>query len=165
MSMQPKLWTIGALAVELNRDPRTVASALKHTKPDGKDGGGRRAWFMTTATAALAPVERRAPRHSNGSGEEAAIDNVEAVWGDLRRGFENLEREPDVNRRRVLAQDVGPLITELESALDAVWRSDEDQLVFGPCRDKMIATAISELARLAELKMEDTPTGLALVVP
>jgi hypothetical protein len=163
MPLLPRFWTIGALAVELGRDPRTIASALKHTPPEGKDGR-HRAWLMTTAMTALEPVARR-PRPSS-RGEESAIDAAEATWEDLRRGFERLEAEKDVNARRVMARDtVGPLVKELEASLNAVWRSDQDRLIFSPLRDKLIAVAISTLVELCQLEMKDTPTGLALVVP
>jgi hypothetical protein len=163
MPMLPKLWTIGGLTTELDRDQRTVANALKHTPPDGKIGT-RAAWYMKTAMEALQPVARR-PRLSNGN-EEAAIDAAEDTWSALRRAFERLEAEPDINARRIAARDtVAPLVKELESALNAVWRSDQDRLVFGPLRDRVIATAIAELVKLCKLEMRDTDNGLALCVP
>jgi hypothetical protein len=157
-----QLWSINSLAIELNRDPRTVKKALERIDPDGMIGR-HPAWFLTSATQALAPVERRF--RSASRDDEAAADDVEAVWGDLRRGFTNLEREQDIDRRRVMAQDVGPLIKELESALNALWRTPEDKLIFTPLKDKLIAVAISELARLCEAKLQDTPDGVQLVVP
>jgi hypothetical protein len=161
MTQRPQLWSIGALAVELNRDPRTVSKALQRVPPDGQLGKNP-AWYMKTAAAALAPVERRF-RPSNGD-DSAAIDAVEATWTDLRRGFERLASEKDVDRRRLLGRDVvGPLIHELEASLNALWRTAEDRLVFGPCRDKLIAVAITELARLCNGKLVDTDDGVALV--
>jgi hypothetical protein len=157
-----QLWSINALSNELNRNQRTVKRALQNVPPDGMLGQ-HPAWFMTTAVQALTPVERRF-RPSNGN-EEAAADNVESTWADLRDAFGDLEREPSIDRRRIMAQDVAPLISELEAALNAVWHTDEAQVVYGPLRDRLIATAISELARLAELKMVDRPGGLQLVVP
>lgn len=163
MPQLPQLWTAAGLATELRRDPRTVLRALRDVPPDGRIGKSA-AWYMANASAALAPVERRF-RPSNG-GDETAINNVEDVWADLRRAFGDLEREQDINARRVMVQDtVASLVKDLEAALDALWHSDEDRLVFGPCRDRVIATAISELARLCEAKLQNTPTGLALVVP
>jgi hypothetical protein len=158
-----QLWSINALSNELNRNQRTVKRALQNVPPDGAIGQYP-AWFLSSAVEALNPIERRFRPSS--SGEEAAIHNVEAVWGDLRRGFTDLEREKDIDARRIMAHDtVAPLVHELEAALNAVWRSDQDRLVFGPLRDRVIATAIAELVKLCKLEMRDTDNGLALCVP
>jgi hypothetical protein len=140
------------------RDKRFLAKVLAHVPGDGRLNT-HPAWHLKTILDAVARHER------GGAPDEALIDAVESTWADLRRGFTNLELEPDINRRRVMAQEVGPLIGELQGALDSLWRSAEDKLVFGPCRDKVIAVAISELARLCEAKLTDTPSGLAMVVP
>jgi hypothetical protein len=154
-----KLWSINEAAAETGRDRRFLSKVLGSVPPDGRLNKKHPGWRLRTILDAVS-------RHERGGGDSAAIDNVEAVWSDLRRGFTSLEREPDINARRVMVQDtVAPLVKELESALNSLWHTDEDHLVFGPCRDRMIATAISELARLCEAKLQDTPTGLALVVP
>lgn len=54
MPMKRKLWTISGLAVELDRDRRTIAAGLKAAPPDGKSGVYD-AWLLTTALAALQP--------------------------------------------------------------------------------------------------------------
>lgn len=56
MGMTAQLWTISALAVELDRDRRTVAKALRKVKPDGKVGRAN-AWHLETALSALQPAE------------------------------------------------------------------------------------------------------------
>jgi hypothetical protein len=157
-----QLWSLNALSHELNRNQRTVKRALQNVPADGMLGQ-HKAWLMTTAVQALTPVERRF-RPSNGN-EEAAADNVESTWADLRDAFGDLEREKNIDRRRIMAQDVAPLISELEAALNAVWHTDEAQVVYGPLRDRVIATAIAELVKLCKLEMRDTDNGLALVVP
>jgi hypothetical protein len=52
MAMIPRLWSISALAVELEVDRRTMAAALKGVAPDGKEGR-HDAWRLTTALTAL----------------------------------------------------------------------------------------------------------------
>ncbi len=55
MAMTKTLYSISALAVELDRDRRTIAAALKAVPADGKVKGGHGAWFMSTALAAIEP--------------------------------------------------------------------------------------------------------------
>lgn len=55
MAMTKQLYSISALAVELDRDRRTIARALKSVNPDGKAAGGHSAWFLATALAAMEP--------------------------------------------------------------------------------------------------------------
>jgi hypothetical protein len=163
MPQLPQLWTATGLATELHRDARTIVKALRDTPPDGRVGK-HPAWHMANVMKVLTPVEQRYPRSS--SGDSAAIDNAEAVWDDLRRAFEHLEGEKDIDHRRVMAQEVAPLIGELEGALNAVWQSADDKLIYGPLRDRLIATAISELARLCKAELRDAPNGrLVMVVP
>jgi hypothetical protein len=50
--MRKQLWTISGLAVELDRDRRTIADALSNVRADGEKAG-RSAWFMTSAIRAL----------------------------------------------------------------------------------------------------------------
>ncbi|MER9840149.1 hypothetical protein NKJ59_02665 [Mesorhizobium australicum] len=51
--MTRSLYSISALAVELNRDRRTIASALDRVTADGTVTGGHRAWYLQTALKAL----------------------------------------------------------------------------------------------------------------
>ena len=52
MAMMARLWSISALAVELNLDRRTVAARLRGVRPDGKLHGSP-AWLLSTALRAL----------------------------------------------------------------------------------------------------------------
>ena len=51
MAITRKLWSINALAIELNIDRRTVAARLEDVPADGKNRG-HPAWRLTTALAA-----------------------------------------------------------------------------------------------------------------
>ncbi|PVE22303.1 hypothetical protein DC522_21720 [Microvirga sp. KLBC 81] len=80
MAMQKQLWSLSALAVELNRDRRTVAKALDGISPDGLVAGNR-AWHLQTALKALnlgdpAPAASR----SGGSGMVENIKHRLANW-------------------------------------------------------------------------------------
>lgn len=48
MAMTKRLWSISGLAVELNKDRRTIAKALAHVAPDGYLQG-KPAWRLETA--------------------------------------------------------------------------------------------------------------------
>jgi len=47
-----RLYSVSDLAVELQRDRRTMGNALRNLPPDGQLKG-RPAWFMTTGISAL----------------------------------------------------------------------------------------------------------------
>ena len=55
MAMTKQLWSISGLAIELNKDRRTIAKALADVRPDGLLQG-KRAWHLEKALRAL-PVE------------------------------------------------------------------------------------------------------------
>ena len=52
MSMTKTLWSINALATELDKDRRTVGKALSNVPPDGHVNGEKR-WYLPTAVRAL----------------------------------------------------------------------------------------------------------------
>jgi hypothetical protein len=61
--MTAKLFSISALATELDRDRRTIGKALARVSPDGKTASGDAAWHLTTALAALDRNEGRRGGH------------------------------------------------------------------------------------------------------
>jgi phage terminase Nu1 subunit (DNA packaging protein) len=115
MGMTARLWSINALATELGRDRRTIAKALRQVAPDGKADGGK-AWFMTTALAALAAADQpRKPDDLDPAQERARKDRALAeqteMRNDLTRGsvvlIEDVQRlvvgEYGIVRSRVLS--------------------------------------------------------------
>lgn len=60
MAMIARLWSLSALATELDLDRRTVAARLRHVPPDG-ELNGHAAWLLPTALRALRPGGGRAP--------------------------------------------------------------------------------------------------------
>lgn len=54
MSMTEKLWSLNALATEMDYDRRTAAAALQKVRPDGHLSG-KPAWRLDTALAVLKP--------------------------------------------------------------------------------------------------------------
>jgi hypothetical protein len=53
MAMLPQLFSLSGLAVELNRDRRTIASALRNMRPDGVLPSGAPGFRLATALRAL----------------------------------------------------------------------------------------------------------------
>lgn len=56
MAMTPKLWSISAAAVELKKDRRTIAAALRDVQPDGKISARAHGWRLDTILSALSPA-------------------------------------------------------------------------------------------------------------
>ncbi|TSE07585.1 hypothetical protein C1D09_018815 [Mesorhizobium intechi] len=92
MAMTKTLYSISALAIELDRDRRTIAQALKAVPPDGKLAGGKHdGWYLSTATKAFLS-DRSSPttggdRPRKGSALDHYVDRL-VDWQELA------EREP-----------------------------------------------------------------------
>jgi hypothetical protein len=111
MSMRPKLYSLSALSIELNLNPRTLARRLKRVPSDGKIGG-HSAWFLATALRATQADYEPGP---SGSGE-AINAELMALGQQIDAGFKEMRAERDIARRRVMAERVGPLIGWLDKA-------------------------------------------------
>lgn len=72
MAMQKQLWSLNALAVELNKDRRTVARTLDNVPADGLLFGNR-AWHLQTALKALG-IGDPAPSANRGNG--GLVENI-----------------------------------------------------------------------------------------
>lgn len=82
MAMQKQLWSLNGLAVELNKDRRTVARALDSVPADGLVAGNR-AWHLQTALKALG-IGDPAPSASRGGG--GLVENIRhrlASWRSI----------------------------------------------------------------------------------
>jgi hypothetical protein len=90
MAMTARLWSISALAVELNMDRRTVGARLRGVRPDGKLHGSP-AWLLPTALRALrvkgaieVPPATEPPPPS---GFEILADIPDPIHGGLTAGW------------------------------------------------------------------------------
>jgi hypothetical protein len=81
MSMTKKLWSISALAVELDKDRRTIANALSGIPPDGHNGR-QKAWYLSTAIDAL-KYEGKPSSHEHPL-LDMMVDRV-LNWREIRR--------------------------------------------------------------------------------
>ena len=83
MAMTKKLYSISGLAIELDRDRRTIAQALKAIPPDGKVGA-HDGWFLSTASKALErPAAAVAMRSQKASPLDHFVDRL-VDWEELR---------------------------------------------------------------------------------
>jgi hypothetical protein len=111
MAFQPGLHTIEGLAVELDRDRRTIAKALRATPADGEISG-RSAWRVATAVAALRAREGTA-------NIMPALDECARLAEEIEELWTAMEALPNLPDRRRLVVERGRLIGELERALAA----------------------------------------------
>jgi hypothetical protein len=71
MGMQRKLWSLSSLAVELQKNVRTIAKALDGVQPDGVLGPKQSpAWFLSSVFVALTKHEQQSGRGRTGIGDE-----------------------------------------------------------------------------------------------
>src|SRR5438034_5654792 len=115
MAMKPSLFTNEGLAVELARDRRTVAKALRSTPPDG-ELNGRPAWRLTTALDAMRKRERA--NRGDGDDVDSLCDELERVAASLDAGLDRVREEPNVGKRRVMLRDIGPTVGTLDRLME-----------------------------------------------
>jgi len=154
--MTAKLFSISALATELDRDRRTIGKALARVSPDGKTASGDAAWHLTTALAALDRNEGR--RGGHGGDDGADIHEVEFVARKLHDFFAKLRAEPDIEKRRKMveaghAKVLGEFVRAVEQA--QAGNSEAVRQVEQPYVDQMIGGMVGELLALCDLRLED----------
>lgn len=153
MAMRPQLFSANALAVELGRDIRTVARALRTTLPDGRIGT-RDGWRLRTAIDALDRLEpRRTGSRASAEPDEGALETIEKITKDLDAGLTRMRREPNLEKRREIAQKVGPLVGTLDRALTATMTRENDAVVLRPFRNQLIGGVLGEFLSLCRWKI------------
>jgi hypothetical protein len=116
MAMKAKLWSLNGLAVELGRDVRTIGKALAGVKPDGMVGKNP-GYHTETALSALRRRGAAKCNHGDNVEAEAIFIELEDLASEIEDGFKRLRAEPDIEKRREMAIEVGPLIGQLDRAL------------------------------------------------
>src|SRR6516162_6035631 len=96
MAMVAKLWSIGGLALELQRSERTIGRALKTVPPDGELPGRHKAWFLRNAVDALARHEAQSDQSRNRS----LTSCTGGPSGALLTQLEQLAHDIDIGMRR-----------------------------------------------------------------
>jgi hypothetical protein len=161
MAMTAKLLSISAIAVELDRDRRTVSRALRHVPPDGKADDWGKGWYLTTALRAL---ERSEGRRSHNGGEDAAILELEYASRRVSELFERLRGETLEKRRELIEGGHGRVIGEYVNAIERAraGHSEATRLVEEPFVLKMIGNAVSELLALCDWQLDTTDLAKAI---
>ncbi len=124
MAMTRQLHAISALATELGRDRRTIASALSSVPPDGMKGP-HRAWYMQTAIDALNGT-RRLPTEGTFVGHLCArLDG----WQEIHGGDKSAGRFPIDQAAELLGVDRAAVLTWLRAGMpfstEGDWRTGE----------------------------------------
>ncbi len=126
MAMTPRLYTLNALATELDRDRRLIGRALREVPPEGKVEGRRPGWRMTTALAALERHEGRArpaPRPAvvrDGAGPLVHFTERLDDWREIRAMFRPGEKGKTYDlatTAQLFGLDPGAILTWLRAGM------------------------------------------------
>jgi hypothetical protein len=154
MAMTATLFTLNSLAVELSKDRRTIARALRHVRADGEIDG-RRAWYLATAIDALNRVEGTRSNAGNGH-DESDLVALESVGRQVQRLIDDLAALPNVAARRKLMQSGrGVVLGQLVTAFDRVEsrRDANARMVSRPFIDMVLGQSITEVMHLCRWKI------------
>jgi hypothetical protein len=146
--MQGRLWSLNALAAEIEIDRRTLAKRLKGIAADGQLSGNP-AWHMATVLKVLQRSERPAVSFAIRV-EPALIDEIEQAHEALVAGFCHMRREPDLSQRREIATRIGPNIGRLDRLLERSIEAQDAADFLSLWRSKVIGSAIGELLHLCD---------------
>jgi hypothetical protein len=151
MGMTARLYSLNALATELNRDRRTLGRALARVRPDGQTDAGDPAWYLTTALRALGEDHQRHDGYDDG------IAAVEYAARQVNELLERLRAEPNIGKRRkMLQRGEGAVVGEFTQAVERVRsvHSEVRRLVEEPYVLKMYGDMISEVLALCHWQLE-----------
>ncbi|MBZ9748300.1 hypothetical protein LB516_24010 [Mesorhizobium sp. CO1-1-7] len=158
--MTKQIYSISALAVELGRDRRTVASALDRVVPDGiVKGGPHRGWYLQTALKAL-KAEPPKPFDPTDGPLGTMLDRL-AGWREIYSG-----EPPDLSIQDmavIIGHPASSVLTWLRAGLPYVKRGDFETgagftlrapwLIDWLCSTSFIARKSGDSASAAKLKL------------
>jgi hypothetical protein len=157
MAMTARLLGISALAVELDRDCRTIARALRYVPADGRSASGGKAWYVSTALRAREHVEGVRNRHA--VEDDSDLVALEDAARHVDEALDELRSEPDTeNRRRRVRAGLGHVVGEFEQALGRAraGHRPERRMVEQPFVDRLMGATIFELFTLCSWKLKPT---------
>jgi hypothetical protein len=152
-------FSVNGAADLLERDRRTIRRALAMVPPDAKQSGNPR-WRLRTILDALDAHERQTgrkrfwPRHAD---RDTVADQIERITATLQTGFDRMQAERDVERRREMATEVASWVGALSRAFG---HSHEcippDERPFAKFdTDRIIGQAIGRILCLCEWQLDD----------
>ena len=151
MAMTGKLWSISALAEQLNMDRRTVTARLKNVAPDG-ELNGHRAWFLITAIETCI-VNRQTAGKYDLDQERARLAREQAEMAALKRRKlegELLDAEGVVSAWQEAVSRFRALILGLPSACaeECVIRAADGPKAVREYLNSRVRSALTELSRV-----------------
>ena len=135
MATRPQLWTLAGLAVELQRNVKTIGRRLGSVPPDGQVGG-RDAWLMASAVSAL-----QAPTNADGM-----LGEILRIAKEIDGGLSLMEHESHSGKRFKLAEEYGPYVGELDDLMSRANRNGNAAL--SAKQDAIMGPLVGEFARL-----------------
>ncbi len=165
MAMVPKGWSISALAVELERDRRTIAAACANLTPIGKDG--RSVFYrLTDVLAKLDPAKAPADADEARSRKLAAEAEIAEMQRDKMRG----ELVDISSVESVVAEEYAAVrskLLALPGKLAPMVAIEADEIACRDLIERGVTEALDELARdageiaagIEAATANDTPSG------
>jgi hypothetical protein len=155
----PSTFSVNGAADLLERDRRTIRRALAMVPPDAKESGNPR-WRLRTILDALDAHERRTGHErswAHDGDRDAVIVEIERITAKLEAGFDRMQTEVDVARRREMATEVGPLVGALIRAIECSHKHvPPDELLFVKRgTDGIVGQAIGRFLQLCEWQLDD----------
>jgi hypothetical protein len=163
--MVPKGWSISALAVELERDRRTIAAACANLTPIGKDG--RSVFYrLTDVLAKLDPAKAPADADEARSRKLAAEAEIAEMQRDKMRG----ELVDISSVESVVAEEYAAVrskLLALPGKLAPMVAIEADEIACRDLIERGVTEALDELARdageiaagIEAATANDTPSG------
>jgi hypothetical protein len=158
MAMVAKLWSIGGLALELQRSERTIGRALKTVPPDGELPGRHKAWFLRNAVDALARHEAQSDQLSGrrlsgraGGAPDALLVQLEQLAHDIDAGMGQLRAAAPDERLKVLdgfGRKVGALDRLLERSIAG--QGPDAIAILSGFRDRAVGRLVAEIVQLVQ---------------
>jgi hypothetical protein len=109
--MTTPLFSINAAAEVLERDRRTLVKSLRHTPPDGKEGGADR-WRLKTIIDALGAMQAT-PRDTDSD------PVLKSMFRRFDASYDAMTAQPTLAARRNAAVALAPMLDEIHRALRA----------------------------------------------
>jgi hypothetical protein len=153
--MARKLWSLSALATEMQINVRTAARMLAGVEPDGRLAT-RPAWHLATAIKALgeyqAQSDRLNDRRLNGSAgapPDPSLAKLESLARDVTEGLRRLRAAPPDERVEVL-QGFGASVGRLDSLLGQTIAAQGPgaDTTLAPFHHELMAATVREIIEL-----------------
>src|SRR5262249_55566584 len=150
------LWSISALAVELNRDRRTVAKCLRGIPADGQLNG-HDAWFLQTALGALGKSSARNKRAPMPTGFHALEEITDPIAPGAATALLSLSYQvgPVVASLAVEAGAPMRVAYALQNAMTVYCAGEAEQFCTSEAINPHVKKDNSDLFNLAALAQTD----------